>query len=168
MTHWKSCMEMKVNDVLKGSIRWEKGSYPDKSETYYTYRTRIDCNKLDNADIVIGYNENIKLYIVWNVLLHKKHFKEGKKTYSFVVKLKKEDINEIQNSTKSIFSFYRKPNNFEMYEKVVVMNEDFLLDFCNDPFDYLMPSPNDKKKKKNTIFANPDFPEPIPISEFKK
>ena len=55
-----------------------------------------------------------------------------------------------------------------MYEKVVVMNEDFLLDFCNDPFGYLIPNPNDKGYKKNTIFANPDFPEPTLISEFKK
>ena len=166
--HWKDDMEKKVNDALNGFIRWEKGSYPDTSEKYYTYRTSINRNKLDNADIVIGYNENIKLYVVWNVLLHKKHFKEDKNTYSFAVKLKKEDIKEIQNSTKSIFSFYRKPNNFEMYEKVVVMNEGFLLDFCNDPFGYLMPNLNDKGYEKNTIFANPDSPEPILISEFEK
>ena len=160
-------MKTKVNNALKNFVRWENA--PCSQKTYSKYYAKIDCCKLYDIDIVIGYNKEIEFYVAWNVLLHKKYLNENNyNSHSFGVELKREFINKFQNSTESLFSFYGKPKGFEMYEKVVVMSEDFLLDFCNDPFGYLIPNPNDKGYKKNTIFANPDFPEPTLISEFKK
>ena len=150
MTHWKKDMEKKVNDVLKDFVKWKKE--PCSQKTYSKYYASVDdCRELDDIDILIGYNENIKFYVAWNVLLHKKYLNENNyNSHSFGVELKREFINKFQNSTESIFSFYGKPKGFEMYEKVVVIKESFLLDFCNDPFGYLMPNPNDKEYKKDT------------------
>jgi len=168
MTHWKKDIEKKVNDVLKDFVKWKKEPCSQKIYSKY-YASVNDCRELDDIDILIGYNKNIKFYVAWNVLLHKKYLNENNyNSHSFGVELKREFINKFQNSTESIFSFYGKPKGFEMYEKVVVIKESFLLDFCNDPFGYLMPNPNDKEYKKNTMFATPDSPEPKLISEFEK
>ena len=152
---WKKEMKQKVDNALKGVAKWEGRSFNNDI-------TQIECCKLRNIDIVIGYSEYTDLYVAWNALLHKKLFTEEHFGIS------KKDYREFRNSTKNITGTYRKLTKSDNYEKAVIIKPDFLLEFCNNPFGYLMPNPKDEGYKKDTIFATPDSPEPKLISEFEK
>lgn len=126
----------------------------------YRGRRAVLCDKIQNADIAVYYDSETKIYVVWNALVHKYTLAEHK-THDFALKkgffLRKNYDNFI-----AMKSIYRKmqPRNEELtskeqYEKIVLIKEKYIEQFCESPFDYLLPNPNDDGFREYTLFATP-------------
>ncbi len=170
-TPWNKAIKVSVEKQFDGLINWKAVLF---SKYNYQYRTnQVDCDVLKKLDLIIGYNGFLNVYIAWNVLAYNK-VKESEdrriKEHTFAVNYKvANDIVHSESNT-GIYPIYCSPNGWRYnkkraHDKAVLIKPSCLFRFCEDPFAYLMPDPDEKGFLPNTLFASPEHKESVVVAE---
>ena len=150
MGHWTKSAITTVNNNLGMSVYWIPVGFND-----YTGRTTPKSNNdIKETDLIIGYNTDTDLYVAWNALVHRK---KGFNTQTFSVPKKyvwKSSEEHVKETIYPVYKFIHGNQNY--YEKLVIFQPEFLMDFCKEPFLYLLPDINDENYAINTLFACPN------------
>lgn len=125
----------------------------------------VHWNHVHDAHLLFYYNENWKCYIVWNASIIKKA-NRGATTANF--SYGDELYNRIKRGIPSDIECFDKKVSYkgkrDHYEKVVLVPEAKLIDFCSFYEDYIYPSAEDLKIRKY-LMALPDKEEFIELNE---
>lgn len=127
----------------------------------YSKRTtdKFSPKELPNHDLVLGYHTEHKLYIAWTSCAHQ-IFANNFVSHTFSLH---KHPTEILNNREPISSFYQRLDGTKKaefcekyyYEKIVVIHESAIEEFCKFPMLYMMPNSEDEGYKENTIYCDP-------------
>ena len=107
----------------------------------------IDVNKLNKFDLIIGYDDFFKTFIIWNARVHTA--RENANTHSFSCDIKG-NYDLIQS--KPIYPIYKSLQRNGYYEKILIIDEKYIGDFCKHWFEYMIPCENDIGFNPKVIF----------------
>lgn len=161
MHYWTKEDKSKISSLIDDKIRWI-----DTGFNSYNGRTTPICSDvIKNSDLIIGYNNESDLYVVWNALLHQK---DGCENQTFAVPKKYVWSHSEQYIDDLIYPVYRKIHGKTPFcEKIVIVKPEFLQEFCKAPFSYLLPDHRDIGFAKNTLFACPNDKSVVPWTDNK-
>lgn len=153
IAHWSKEEKERVRRYLGDSIICEFVGY-----NWFCKRTTTQIgDKIETAELILGYSKGANLYIAWNAFLHRQirnRKPTGSLSFGMVNFLKIDEIYGMR-------PVYHRPNGFSgNYEKLLAIKPYFLHEFCENPFSYLLPDPSDEGYKENTLYASPACPEP--------
>lgn len=114
--------------------------------------------ELNAYDLILGYNAEHGVYVAWSATAHQIIESKAKEhTFSLHIKARK-----LLGYTEPIMCFYQRLEGtkkseytaLEYYEKVVLVHEEYIEEFCKNPLLYLMPNCEDKGYKENTVYED--------------
>lgn len=160
---WSDSLIKEVSECLGHEIKWIHVGY----NHFQGRTTPIENKRVKKTDLIIGYNDDLEVFVAWNALIHQK---DNYKTQSFMVN--KKYVSSFQNDStyedSVIFPIYRAIHGKKPYcEKILIIKPEFLYEFCKEPFAYLLPDQNDIGYCANTLYANPNEKIPMPWTDSK-
>lgn len=114
--------------------------------------------KLSDYDLILGYDNYYNIYVAWSASAHRIIDRNAKEhTFSLSVRYA-----TWINAEAPMICFYqriegtKKPayTALEYYEKIVLIREAYIEEFCKHPLLYLMPNRDDTQYKENTVFED--------------
>lgn len=124
-------------NIVKRSIPFKK--YRLGQSNQFTYTTSCP---LDTEDIVISYNKQFQVFLVWNAILHK--YIDSGKRHQF--SLGKTNINILKKDfdiiTKNGVYIFNKKLESGVEESVFIVTKNAFLDFCSNYQKYVFYSEN--------------------------
>ena len=125
-------------------------------------RARIAPCDLHENDLILGYDEYHKLYFAWNAHVLRLIYRGGI-TQSVECKIKLPKIQSLMNEGFYLHPVYQVNNGQyiesfskdELWDKMLIISESFIDEFCKNPFYYLIPSPEDEGYNPDVTFSMP-------------
>ena len=109
-------------------------------------------DKLPGCDIILGYSKKYNLYVAWNAYLH-----QTRNSVSA-------QINRNTKCNSLVFKRAMLRDGKSGYEKQVIIHPCFLLYFCNNWLNYLMPTLEDKEGFEiDFMWADRNNPYPVKL-----
>lgn len=118
------------------------------------------------CDLVIALYKSQNVYVAWNGVIHDESIVKGD-THKFSIKNPSAYIEGVDEST-VIVPCYKNLRGSGRNEKVVLIKPEFIMEFLNDPFSYLMPDKKDSGYDPYCLFAIPQDRQPKTIKEFEE
>ncbi len=114
--------------------------------------------RLSDYDVVLGYDAEHNVFVAWSAVAHQ-IIDSSAKTHTFSLRVKAKNLIDCNEP---IMCFYQRIEGtkkseytaLEYYEKVVLVREEYIEDFCKHPLLYLMPSREDEGYKDNTVYED--------------
>ena len=131
-------------------------------------RTKISPSDLYENDLILGYDKTYQLYFAWNAHVLRLIDRCGA-TQSVECKIKFQKIKSLieegfychpvyqVNNGQYISSFAKN----ELWDKMLIISELFIEEFCKNPFYYLIPHPDDEGYNSDVTFCMPELETPI-------
>lgn len=155
MSHWKKEHQATIQAYL-GNIRTAFLGF----NVLNRRTTRgIAPEKLLYYDLILGYDAEHKIYIAWSSCTHQ-ILTNDFDSHTFSLSKRPTDI---LDNREPICSFYQRLDGTKKaefcekyyYEKIVVIRESAIEEFCKFPMLYMMPNSQDEGYKENTIYCDP-------------
>lgn len=154
MGNWEKERKQKIEKLCK-HIRIKFLGY-----NVFTKRTTqgILFEELENFDIVLGFDAERKIYVAWSTAGHRiidgaatMHTFSLNKLWINLSKISEEHMCFYQRLEGQKKPGYLRP---EYYEKIMLIRESCIEEFCKNPIMYLMPNKMDPGYRAGTVFAD--------------
>jgi hypothetical protein len=118
-------------------------------------------------DLILGYDKTKRVYFAWNAHVLRLINRDAE---SQSVKVKPSiKIDSIISETSPIYPVYQLHNGgyidtytkADLRDKMLIISESFIEEFCKNPFYYLIPSPDDNNFKSDVTFCMPGLSTPL-------
>lgn len=131
-------------------------------------RTKISPCDLKENDLILGYDESYHLYFAWNAHVLRL-IDRGGVTQSVECKIKFQKIKSLIAESFYLHPVYQVNNGQyvssflkdELWDKMLIVSESFIEEFCTNPFYYLIPHPDDEGYNPKATFCMPEVAEPL-------
>lgn len=150
------------NDVRKKEIKALLGDVRTKFLGYNILNKRttqgVPYQKLSDYDLILGYDNYHNIYVAWSASAHRIIDRNAREhTFSLGTRYA-----TWIDAEEPLMCFYqriegtKKPTYTapEYYEKIVLIREAYIEEFCKHPLLYLMPNRDDTQYKENTVFED--------------
>ena len=131
-------------------------------------RTKISPCDLKENDLILGYDESYHLYFAWNAHVLRM-IDRGGATQSVECKIKFQKIKSLIDESFYLHPIYQVNNGpyvssffkNELWDKMLIISESFIEEFCKNPFYYLIPYSDDEGYNPEVSFCMPEAKEPL-------
>lgn len=156
MGHWNETKIKWISRCLAGKATWKYVGF-NRYDGGRTTAKSLKKEDIQTKDLIIGYNSDLDIFIVWNSLVHRENVAGVVTPMSLSAGHK--TLFALRHEINGIYPIYHRPNSFnKKYEKLLVIEPYFMPEFCEAPFSYLLPDPSDDGYQKDTVYAEPKNP----------